>query len=169
MIEPTRNGFYRRLLTAAALTSIISAWPWPAATQVMSGDFVVIVHQSNPVTELTTDRLSRIFLRKLDRWDDGVRIAVVDHAADSRLYGSFATVVHRRSSAAVVSYWQQQIFSGRKMPPPVEKTDRDVLAFVRENPHAIGYIARSTPPGPGVRVLGITSERADNGDPLSGR
>ena len=167
MIDRARSAFHRRYLVPAMLVCILSAWPCPAATQAPSGDFWVVVHESNPVTELTADRLSRIFLRKLDRWDDGARIAVVDQAADSRLYGSFATAVHRRSSAAVVSYWQQQIFSGRKMPPPVQKTDRAVLAFVSGDAHAIGYIARSTPIGPGVKVVGVSSER--DPDNLAGR
>ena len=50
---------------------------------------------------------------------------------------------HSRSVAAVKSYWQQVIFSGRGVPPPELETDEAVLRFVARHPGAIGYVSGS--------------------------
>jgi len=44
----------------------------------------------------------------------------------------------------VKSYWQQQIFSGRDVPPVEKSSDAQVVAFVKQNPGAIGYVAEGT-------------------------
>jgi ABC-type phosphate transport system substrate-binding protein len=55
----------------------------------------------------------------------------------------------------VKSYWQQQIFSGRDVPPPEKQTENDVVAFVRSNPGAIGYVSKGVDIGRGVKALSV--------------
>jgi ABC-type phosphate transport system substrate-binding protein len=43
---------------------------------------------------------------------------------------------------AIDQYWTQSVFSGRAVPPPEKRSDADVVAFVRENPGAIGYVSQ---------------------------
>jgi ABC-type phosphate transport system substrate-binding protein len=43
-----------------------------------------------------------------------------------------------------VHYWQQMIVSGRGV-PPAKTSDQDVLAYVKANPGAIGYVGADAP------------------------
>jgi hypothetical protein len=59
-----------------------------------------------------------------------------------------------RSVGAVETFWQQQIFSGKEVPPPVKASDDDVIAFVKANAGAIGYVSASTSTA-GVKVIDV--------------
>ena len=56
--------------------------------------------------------------------------------------------------SAIESYWRQQIYSGRGVPPPVKATDADVVAFVAANPGGIGYVSAAADTA-GVKVVEI--------------
>ena len=58
-----------------------------------------------------------------------------------------------RDTGSVKSYWQQQVFSGRAVPPPALDTDAAVLEFVRQHPYGVGYVSASTPLTSEVRVI----------------
>jgi hypothetical protein len=47
----------------------------------------------------------------------------------------------KRTVAAVRSYWQQRIFSGRDVPPPELDSDASVIAYVERTPGAVGYVS----------------------------
>ena len=55
----------------------------------------------------------------------------------------FSKDIHGRKVSSIKAYWQKQIFSGRKIPPPEKKSDREVLVFVQNNPGAVGYVSAS--------------------------
>jgi ABC-type phosphate transport system substrate-binding protein len=55
---------------------------------------------------------------------------------------------------AIVAAWQQEIFAGREIPPAEKPGDAAVIAFVKANPGAIGYVA-SFSPTEGVRVVDV--------------
>ena len=63
-----------------------------------------------------------------------------------------------KSVSAVKSYWQQQIFSGRGVPPTERSTDSEVLAYVRSNPNAIGYVSSAAALGGSVKVVTVRDE-----------
>ena len=109
-----------------------------------SEDFRVIVHQSNPYSEITLEELSNMFLKKVSRWENSSELVhPVDLLDDSPVRELFSKVVHGRKVASIKAYWQRQIFSGREIPPPEQETDRDVLEFVAQKSGAIGYISAS--------------------------
>jgi hypothetical protein len=72
----------------------------------------------------------------------------------SRVREAFSQAVHGRSAAAVRSYWLKILFSGRGVPPPERRSDREVLAYVQERPGAVGYVSE-TAPTDGARVLTV--------------
>jgi len=124
----------------------------PAAAAPAARPFVVIVNAANAVT-LTRGDIVDIFLKRITRWQpDNVPIVVVDEPAESPVREAFSRALMRRGVDAVEAYWQQQIFSGRDVPPVVKETDADVVAFVRSNHGAIGYVARGAALE-GVRVV----------------
>ncbi len=102
--------------------------------------FVVIVHPSNNVARLGYQTLADLFLKKEGTWDDGTAVEAVDQAGAAEVREAFSQVVHKRSAANVKSYWQKEIFSGGKVPPPEVASDADVVAFVREHRGGLGYV-----------------------------
>jgi ABC-type phosphate transport system substrate-binding protein len=103
--------------------------------------YVVIVNPSNPTTSVGRKFLTDAFLKKTTRWDFNEVIRPVDQAPDSPVRRKFSEEVLKRSVAAVRSYWQQVIFSGRDVPPPELGSDEDVVKYVLKYPGAIGYVA----------------------------
>ena len=134
-----------------ALLALLAASALTAATH-PAVSFVVIVNAANPVTPSAED-LASVFMKRITRWDvDAMPIVVVDGSPDSRVRQEFTRVILHRNVDMMEAYWQQQIFSGRDVPPVEKESDAEVLAFVRRHPGAIGYVSPSAPLD-GVRVV----------------
>ena len=130
------------LLLGGLLLLGATALPSPSEAQ-RSANFRVIVHAANASGAMSRTEVSNLFLRKTRRWPDGRVVNPVDLPIRSRLRETFSRAVHRRSSESIGSYWRQQIFSGRSVPPPEKPTDAQVIRFVAANPGAIGYVSTS--------------------------
>jgi ABC-type phosphate transport system substrate-binding protein len=128
----------------------------PATVNAQDGDYRVVVNAANPVSALSKSELSRIFLKRQASWKHGGSIAPVDLDRTSRARSSFTKVVHGRNVSAIGTYWQQQIFAGKDVPPPEKQNDQEVLEFVRSNPKGIGYVSANTTPVPGTKTITIT-------------
>jgi hypothetical protein len=113
---------------------------------------VVVVSAASSIPALTKIQVSDIFLKKLVKWDRRTLVPV-DRERASKLRELFSTAVHGRSTETIISYWNIQVFSGREVPPDTRSSDADVLAFVRANPNAIGYVTPGTPLSPEVKVV----------------
>jgi ABC-type phosphate transport system substrate-binding protein len=98
------------------------------------------------VSKLPKDQLSKIFMKKVQKWESGLAIAVVDQDQASPARAAFSKAVHGKPVSAVASFWQQQIFAGREVPPTEKANDAAVVAFVKSNAGAVGYISGSAPP-----------------------
>jgi ABC-type phosphate transport system substrate-binding protein len=116
--------------------------------------FVVVIHRENRVDSMPRREVSAIFLKKVSRWRSGETTQPVD-LEPSPVREKFSRAVHGRGMEAVAAYWQQRVFSGRDSPPPERKRDEDVLAYVRDNPNAIGYVSGKASTAD-VKVLRIT-------------
>ena len=136
-----------------ALHALLAALALGAATPALADDYLVVVHPDNPVGELAAPQLSRLFLKKSLRWEDGTAVLPVEPASP-RLRERFAQTVHEKSLNAVKSYWNQVIFSGRDVPPVEKTSDADVLEYVRANRGAVGYVSPAASPI-GVKVLSV--------------
>ena len=136
-----------------ALLLQLLAMQQPAAAQ---QGFVVIVHPSNPVSSQSADELSRIFLKKTAKWENGARVEPVDLAASSAVRARFSQSVHGKGTAAISAYWQKMIFSGREVPPAELGTAAEVIAFVASHRGGVGYVAEGTALGEGVKAIRIS-------------
>jgi len=134
----------------AALVALVSA---PAAAQ--QGGYVVIVNDANDISALKADEVSKIFFKKAHRWPNGNDVVPVDLPENAPVREAFSAAVHGKSVGAVRAYWQQQIFSGRAVPPAEKTSDGEVVAFVRATPGAIGYVSTGAPLAPGVRRVQV--------------
>lgn len=133
--------------------SIAIALAFPAPT-VQGADFQVIVHPTNPRSRVTLEELGKIFMKKIVRWDTDIPIIPVNQAGKTRVRALFTRMVHGKPESALAAYWQQQIFSGRALPPVEKSDDAAVITFVKAEPGAVGYLT----PGAileGVKLLAI--------------
>lgn len=140
----------RALVLLSSIGVVLAAAPSPAEGQ----SYRVIVHPSNPASSLPRAQVSQLFLKKVTRWPDGRTVKPVEPPARSQARESFCEAVHGKSVAAVKSYWNQLVFTGRDVPPVEKHGDDEVVAFVRTNEAAIGVVSAAASLG-GVKVLDV--------------
>lgn len=125
------------------------------ASRVEAQGYVVVVNAANPVTSIKKDRANGIFLKRVTRWDDGAPVLPVNLEPSSSTREAFTRAVHGKGVSAIESNWQQQIFAGKDAPPPQRSSEAEVLAFVRANPGAIGYVRAGAPLGDDVKAIPV--------------
>jgi ABC-type phosphate transport system substrate-binding protein len=135
-------------------TLTIVAIALSAATLAQAGSFKIIANSSVRASSVSKKTASDMFMKRAGKWDDGSTVVPVDQADVTSVRDDFSRAIHGKPTAAVKSYWNQQIFSGREVPPVEKGSDADVLAFVRSTPGAIGYIS-DTAAADGVHVLRV--------------
>ena len=112
------------------------------------------MHPSNPATQISRLKIGEIFLKKEKRWPDGQPVVPVEPPGKSPVRQRFDQEVFGKPVIAISAYWQQMIFGGKGVPPPEKSSDADVVAFVRETPGAVGYVASSADVS-GVKVVAV--------------
>src|SRR5690349_22742316 len=127
---PTTMHVRTALLAAAFVAGAALGAPRTAAAQ----GYQVIVNAANSASTLPKGEVAALFLKQVTTWPDGTPVAVVDLTDKSTVRAAFSKEVLGRSATAVRSYWQQQVFGGRAVPPTQRASDAEVIAFVRENP-----------------------------------
>jgi len=93
--------------------------------------------------------VTNALLKRSTRWDDGEHLYPVDLPASSGTRRRFSETVLERSVAAVRKYWQQQIFSGRGLPPPELDSEAAVVRYVAKHRGGLGYV------GPDIELSGV--------------
>jgi len=144
----------RRALPLLLLAGLLA---WTSGRPATAESVVVVVNAANPTSELSTDEVSKMFLKKTSRWaGNNEKVQPVDLIDTSALREAFSKQVHGKGTAAIKAYWQKMIFSGHDVPPPEKPSIGEALAYVRGNPGAIGYAPTGADLGPGVKVLKVT-------------
>jgi ABC-type phosphate transport system substrate-binding protein len=110
----------------------------------LSVNYKIIVHASNPVTEISREYLSKIFLKKIKKWENGSEVHPVDLISESPIRSRFSEEIHQRPTSKVKKYWQIQLFSGKEVPPPQFEFEKDVINYVNSDPASIGYLSAGT-------------------------
>lgn len=142
----------RSLAPVAAIVTLSLGAPRQAGAQT---SFVVVVNATNTASNIARSELAALFTKKEQSWSDGTPAFPVDLPDDDPVREAFTEAIHGKSPHAIRAYWQQQIFSGRQVPPPQRDSDEQVLAYVRSTVGAVGYVRPTARLGPGVKVLGI--------------
>ena len=117
-------------------------------------DFQVVVNASSTLSEISKSDLSKIFRKRVDKLPSGEEALPVDQKKDSPVCEAFSRAVYGRSAGQMVSFWQQQIFAGKDVPPVRHDSDEAVIEFVRSNPGAIGYVSSGSIAA-GVKVVRV--------------
>ncbi len=117
------------------------------------GSYKIVVNPSNPAASMSKDEVARIFLKKSTKFSDGHGASPVDLAVNSAIRESFSKSILGKPASAVDAYWQQQIFSGRDIPPP-QKNEAAAISFVRSNENGIAYVSAGADTG-GLKVISV--------------
>jgi len=142
----------RNSLSVLAFLGLLIA-ATPADTQ--ESTFKVIVNSGVAVSSLSPKEISQILLKKTTAWPSGLRITPVNLGVDHPTREAFSRAIHGKGAQPIERRWETLIFSGMGVPPLKLDTEADVVAFVRNNADAIGYVAADTPLPPEVKVLEI--------------
>lgn len=137
---------------AAAVVACLFAMP--SATPLAAQEFKVIVNSTNPISDISAAALGKIFLKETAGFPGGGAATPVDQAKASPVRAAFSKRVIGRPVNAVDTYWQQQIFSGKEVPPAAKASDDDVIAFVKSTPGAVGYVSAGASTA-GVKVVEV--------------
>lgn len=128
----------------------------PASEQPSPG-YVLVIHADNPTTSLPRARVAKMFRRQIKSWQDlDLPVVPVDQLGSSEVRAAFTQGVHGKKVTSIEEFWIRMIFSGRGKPPNELASDTEVLAFVRGDRGAIGYVSSDTDLGPEVKVLTVT-------------
>jgi ABC-type phosphate transport system substrate-binding protein len=127
------TGLRKLLVGALLLIGCSSIW---------AADFVIIANPSVPVTSLTHEEVSDIYLLRTNVWDDGTRIVPVNRESGSNARAVFSARILRQQQSSLSVYWDKMHYKGMT-PPLIQESDLAVLAFVQKVPGAIGYVSAS--------------------------
>lgn len=128
---------------ATLLACVLALHPFPPAMAEADppARFKIVVNATVRAGPMTRQELSDLFLGKTARWPAGPSVLPVDQSERARVRSDFAKEVHQRSLGELRTYWEQRLFAGRGAPPLVKASDEEVVAFVRANPGAVGYVS----------------------------
>ena len=126
-----------------------------AAPTAVVEPFVVVVNAENPVTHLARAEVSRLFLKRTTTWPDGTPVVPFDLSATDPLRNAFTLAVHRKPPEVVRAFWDQEIYSGRSVPPKVHASELTLLDAMRTERGGIAYVNARTNLGSGLRVLSV--------------
>lgn len=102
--------------------------------------FKIIVNPKNPIGSISPEFLRNAFLKKEAVWRNGETIRPVDLPADSPVRDQFARAALKKTLSQLRVYWNQQIFSGKGVPPLEAESIVKAIAYVIANPGAVGYL-----------------------------
>jgi ABC-type phosphate transport system substrate-binding protein len=109
--------------------------------------FQVIVHPDNPVSDVDRALLRDAFLKRATEWSNGDTIRPIDLTRRFPVRDRFTRDVLKKTPSQLKSYWNQQIFSGKGVPPPEADAVADVIAYVLDHLGGVGYVPASADVG----------------------
>jgi ABC-type phosphate transport system substrate-binding protein len=116
--------------------------------------YQVIAHPAAGMEAISAAELSKVFLKKAAKLPSGEAAKPIDLPPASKVRDAFSKDVHGRGVSQIESYWQQQIFAGKDVPPDTKTSDAEVIAYVSATPGAIGYVSAGASPA-GVKVVKV--------------
>jgi ABC-type phosphate transport system substrate-binding protein len=118
-----------------------------ATSSARSPQYRIIVHPQNSVTGIDREFLRSAYLKKQIAWQQGEPLRPVGLPRTFAVQEQFTREVLQKTPAQLRNYWNQQIFSGKGVPPIEAATTAEVIAYVIANPGAIGYLPADVDPG----------------------
>jgi hypothetical protein len=127
----------KRFLFLMAVVTLIGS---SGGTSANDASFKVVVNPRNPASSISPEFLRNAFLKKEATWSNGQTIRPVDLPADSPVRAQFTRAALKKSLMQFRVYWNQQIFSGKGVPPVEAESIAKAIDYVVANPGALGYL-----------------------------
>jgi TonB family protein len=143
------NRLRTATLIGAALVSLATA----ASAQ---DGFRVVVNPQNPVSSLSKPQVVKFFL-ETTTWDNGAVVAPVDLLPTSPVREGFSRDILGMPVPAAIDRIREVAKAAGTNPPPAMASDREVLAYVRLKPGAIGYVSLAADVS-GVKVVAVAGK-----------
>lgn len=144
-----RPGIHLLLCISVVLTIRGGADPVAAID-----DYRVVVNPENPITAVDRAFLRDAYLRRTADWTGGEPIRPIDLATRFAVRERFVVDVLKKTPAQLKRYWNQQIFSGKGVPPPEAESPAAAVAYVLGNRGAIAYLPLDADAGR-AKVIGV--------------
>lgn len=147
------NVITRYLLFAlAALMTLVTG---------VEAELVIVVNDSNSVSNLSMNQLKRIYLGKITEYKNGQEIILGEYAPESE---DFHQTVLGMSTRKTRMHWMKLVFSGGPATPPqVFKKIEKVRQFMQESVGAICFIESSVV-DKGMKVLSLGGKKPGDDD-----
>ncbi len=118
----------------------------------------IIVNSENPLTSLTQDEISSLFLKKTKLWSNGTQVRFFDRNDESAVRGFFLKNLIKRTVRDVELYWiGQKLYTGNSAPLQVS-SDYMMASMVAKFPGAIGYVSSEFESAKGVKIIEVKAE-----------
>jgi hypothetical protein len=160
MPRPSQFGHtVRRRVAVAALALALIAIGRRADAQL-----AIVVNPGNATTELSLDRLRRLFLGQATTFPSGAHARLGRHTPSAAAFDRGALGLQPQ---IVRSRWMAMIFRGEATAVPTElATADDVKQFVRSHPDALAFVPAAQVDG-SMKVLSIDGKKpSDAGYPI---
>ena len=117
----------------------------------------IVVNRSNPVDNLSSNELRRIFLGEQSHWSNGRRVTVVMLEPGKQERQAVLTQVCQMDDKEFNKHFSEGLSNGQILAAPKTlSTSTEVLRFVSNVPGAIGYL-RVTEADDSVKVVHVDS------------
>ncbi len=110
------------------------------ASATAQSEILVIANQENQVSSLSKREIIELYMGRHLFFKNGTMALRLDQAPESEVRQQFYRKLVDKSVAEINAYWAKLLFTGRATPPQVLSDDSKVIAVVRDNKNAIGYI-----------------------------
>lgn len=130
---------------------------FPAATQSIS--LMVIGNQKGVPAMLKQSELRSILMGERQRWRNGYKIKVALMRTNTIAGRSTCERLYNMSEDEANKFWLGQTFQGKGNVPKLFNTLEELMAYVAENPGAIGVV-NQPPSTPGTQVVLIDGKRS---------
>jgi len=106
------------------------------------GNYTVVVHPQNPVTQITVKNLQKIYLGEKITWPNKEPIKVAA-LKEGDIHKAFLKDIVKINANQFFIFWKRKIFTGSGTGTYIRffKSDENIKEFIRQNPEAIGYIS----------------------------
>lgn len=108
-----------------------------------AADVAVVVGAKSPLSTLSAEQVSSLFMGKARTFPDGSPALAVDQKESAPARVEFYTKVLGKDEAQMKAYWSRLVFTGKGSPPKELDGNAAVKQAVGADPKLIGYIEKS--------------------------
>lgn len=114
-------------------------------------EVAIVVNQANTANP-DVEEVAKIYLGKTKTFADGSPVLPLNLSEGNAEREAFTNTILGRTSSQLKAYWSKLVFTGKGSPPKELASDADVIAAIKSDRTAIGYVNSASVKGE-VRIL----------------